>query len=195
MRGAFGVWLLSLCFVLGCGGANAASSASGSLALRTLPAEAEQRRAAIESLAQQTFEALRDGVPRRLLAPANELDGLLTASAQHRLLEQRRTRLGALPVQLWAVPWKQASFTGFCAQGAREETAGGPSGLKEPAWVLDRLLVAATFGGQRSASWVEGSFVYTTDGFRALNLSRLEGPRNEHSDLELAPCDVEGGLR
>jgi hypothetical protein len=63
--------------------------------------------------------------------------------------------------------------------------------------VLQRILVVARTGanGPRSASWLEGDFVYTAQGWRALSFHRIETPRRHHADLELAPCDVEAGLR
>ena len=57
-----------------------------------------------------------------------------------------------------------------------------------------RVGISARLGGRRVASWVEGAFVYTREGFRALDLTRVEVPRWEHADLELAACDMEVGI-
>ena len=93
--------------------------------------------------------------------------------------------------------WGAATFAGFCAQGAREEAPRAGLGLTHAGWVLERILLVARGGAAAagSASWVEGDFVYTDRGWRVLSLRRVETPRRQHSDLELAPCDVEAGLR
>jgi hypothetical protein len=57
-------------------------------------------------------------------------------------------------------------------------------------WTIERVLVIGIRpGGRRIAAWIEGTFVYTDAGIGALDLERVEQPRWEHSDLELAPCD------
>jgi hypothetical protein len=56
-------------------------------------------------------------------------------------------------------------------------------------------LVVARDGQGRSASWVEGRFAYTDQGWKTLSLTRIELPRRQHSDLDLAPCDVEESIR
>ena len=49
--------------------------------------------------------------------------------------------------------------------------------------------------GRRVAAWVEGVFIQTDGGFVAIDLHRVEDPRCEHTDLEIAPCDMEAGIR
>ena len=84
-----------------------------------------------------------------------------------------------------------AEYAGICLQGAREAPADGPLGLEMPGWVFDRfLLIGLRVPGQRLATWLEGVFLYTDAGFFALDLERVEEPRWEHSDLEIAPCDL-----
>jgi hypothetical protein len=81
-------------------------------------------------------------------------------------------------------------------QRARIEPAGPPLGLREPGFVAERVLVVgAEPGGGKVAAWVEGSFVLTDQGFFAVSLQRLETPRRDHADLDLAPCDLEIGVR
>jgi hypothetical protein len=64
-------------------------------------------------------------------------------------------------------------------------------GLQADGWIFDRfLLIGRRPSGRRIAAWVEGVFVYTDAGFTALDLERVEEPRWEHSDLEIAPCDL-----
>lgn len=89
-----------------------------------------------------------------------------------------------------------ARYAGVCLQRARVEPAGPPLGLREPGFAIDRLLVVGVEpGGGKIAAWVEGSFVLTDQGFFALQLQRLETPRRDHADLDLAPCDFEIGVR
>jgi hypothetical protein len=102
-------------------------------------------------------------------------------------------RLGVRPADFES--FRSAEFLGICAQGARERPAGGVLGLREPTWTLERVLVVGRRpSGRRIAAWLEGIFVLTDQGLYALDLSRAEAPRWEHSDLELASCDVEVGV-
>ena len=93
---------------------------------------------------------------------------------------------------------REARYGGVCLQDARVERSGPPFGLRESGWVFDRALVVGVTSegpeGRRVAAWVEGTFVYTTEGFGAISIVRVERPRWEHSDLELAPCDMEVGV-
>lgn len=161
-----------------------------------LPSDQLTRRESIDQLARALFSAIQAASPERVLAPPGELDLLLPTRTRSRI-EQERRHSGAQLLTLPGRPavWSGASYAGFCAQGAREEPAGGALGLIEAAWLLDRLLVVADLGNGRSASWVEGRFLFTDHGWRALSLSRVEAPRAGHSDLDLAPCDVEQGIR
>jgi hypothetical protein len=147
-------------------------------------------------LARALFVAIQEERPQQVLAAPAELDLLLPVGTRSRI-EQERRRGGAQFARMAGRPpvWSSAAYAGFCAQGAREEPAGGSLGLPEAAWLLDRLLVVAELGNGRSASWVEGRFLFTDRGWRALTLSRVEAPRAGHSDLDLAPCDVEQGIR
>jgi hypothetical protein len=154
------------------------------------------RRESLDQLARALFTAIQAEAPQQALAAPAELDELLPIQTRSRI-EQERRRSGR---QLSSLPgrpavWSSASYAGFCAQGARQEPAGGSLGLMEAAWLLDRVLVVADLGNARSASWVEGRFLFTDQGWRALTLSRVEAPRAGHSDLDLAPCDVEQGIR
>jgi hypothetical protein len=45
-------------------------------------------------------------------------------------------------------------------------------------------------GGGALAGWVEGQFLHTDAGFGALRLDRVEAPRRDHADLELAICEL-----
>ena len=136
---------------------------------------------------------MRAGEPQRLLYDELDLTNLLSRGAAMRIRGRRlhlTERLSLRPDGL-AGPLADADYAGVCVQGAREEAASGPLGLLTDAWVFDRiLLIGRRAGGQRVAAWIEGVFVYSDTGFAALDLERVEEPRWEHSDLEIAPCDL-----
>lgn len=175
----------------------AAACGGESAQMRPLPVphEGQRRDEAMERYGKRLYETLGRGQPQSLLADDVELRALLTPQAASRYTALRMgagMRLDVRPEEF--VPFQQASFGGLCLQGSRLEPAGTPLGLSADGWVFDRALVVGVQpGGRRIAAWVEGTFVYTPEGFRALELSRVEAPRWEHSDLELAPCDMEVG--
>lgn len=135
---------------------------------------------------------MRSGHPSRLLVDDLGLRNLLDAPSATRVGARRmqvRQRMRA--TRDFASLLEGADYAGICLQGARVEPAGGVLGLQNDAWIFDRLLVIGRRpSGRRVAAWVEGVFVYTDVGFTALDLERVEEPRWEHSDLELAPCDL-----
>jgi hypothetical protein len=161
-----------------------------------LPVDQVARRQSLEQLARMLFDAMKAQSPQRALAHQQDLDALLPVSSRALVERERHAqadrggRGGAFPG-----PWSQASYAGFCVQGAREVAPGGALELDKSAWQLDRVLVVAALGQARSAAWVEGRFLFTDQGWRTLSLTRIEPPRAGHSDLELAPCDVEQGIR
>jgi hypothetical protein len=64
-------------------------------------------------------------------------------------------------------------------------------GLRQSGFVFERgLLIGREAGGGELAGWVEGVFVLTGQGFVALEIQRVEPPRRDHSDLELAECEI-----
>jgi hypothetical protein len=172
--------------VLACGGASTRA---------TVPLPAPDSRAArdtaIEAFGRRAWAALAEGRPGRLLYDDVELRALLDPAGATRF-SARRLSLGSRVGATGELSARLASaeYAGICLQGARVEDAGGVLGLERPAWVFDRALVIGRRpGGQRIASWIEGSFVLSDAGFGALDLERVEAPRWEHSDLEIAPCD------
>lgn len=177
--------------VVGCGGS--------AVAMRPLPVpeDGAAREEAIRQGGERLYGALAAGRPESLLADDVELRSLVdpeTASRYAVLRLGTGVRLDVAPEQL--APFARARFGGVCLQGARLEPKGSRLGLLSDGWVFDRALVMGIEpGGRRLGAWVEGTFVYTPGGFVALSLSRVEVPRWEHSDLELAPCDMEVGLR
>lgn len=160
-----------------------------------VPTDGGARDAAISRYGERLYAVLSAGTPEQLLADDVQLRSLLTPEAASRYTALRMgsgMRLDVRPEQF--VPFQQASYAGLCLQGSRVEPKGSPLGLVEDGWVFDRALVVGVQpGGRRIAAWVEGTFVYTPEGFLALELNRVEAPRWEHSDLELASCDMEVG--
>jgi hypothetical protein len=185
------VWaLLQLAAGVGCA-ARAPSSTPASM-----PHDAGLRRTSLHALGQLLFEGLRSGSLGQSFASTRELDGIVLPDARLRLERERASwQQGAFAPDSFR-DWEAASFVGFCAQGAREEAPRASLGLTQTGWVMARILVVARGGptAVASASWVEGDFVYTDQGWRVLSLRRVESPRRHHADLELAPCDVEAGL-
>lgn len=133
------------------------------------------------------------GRPTDLLYGDGDLEVLLADDAMARVAARRLAlpdRLGIEPVRL-SHPLESAEYAGICLQGARAEPPGGPLRLLSEAWVVDRVLVIGRRPtGRRIAAWLEGVFVYSDTGFAAIDLERVEEPRWEHSDLEIAPCDL-----
>ena len=163
-----------------------------------MPPDAELRRTSLHELGQRLFDGLRSGSMDPSFANIRELDEIVVPAARLRLERERASwAQQSFVLGPFRSDWSSASFVGFCAQGAREEPPHAGLGLTHAGWVLDRILVVARpdTSGPRSASWLEGDFVYTGLGWRVLSLRRVEPPRRHHSDLELAPCDVEAGLR
>jgi hypothetical protein len=179
-------------------GLSACGGGLPAIAPAAMPHDAYARRASLVELGKELFEGLRGGALRACFASQNELEALIVPEARFRLERERAASVERVDsAAVFQRDWALASYAGFCAQGAREELAQSSLGLTRPGWVLDRILVVADLGQgrARSASWLEGAFVYTEHGWKALSFRRIEQPRSHHADLELAPCDVESGLR
>lgn len=173
-----------------------AERAQEPLALRRPPRTPGAAEAAFHDFAARAFELVRAGQAERLWLTDLELHELLEPSAASRASQlhavgslnlrdasERATRVLA-----------GATFRAACAQSVYEEPAGGRLGLREPAWVMERVLLVGvdpSFGP--AAGWLEGRFVFTSRGFVAIDLGRLEPPRPQHSDLELASCEISTG--
>lgn len=156
------------------------------------PDERAEREEAVDELGLRAWEALREGRPERLLFDDVALRALLSSDAATRFAA-RRSMLSARVGDTHEMPALLASaeYAGLCLQGVRVEPPDGILGLQRAGWVADRALVIGRRpSGRRIAAWIEGTFVYSDAGFGALDLERVEQPRWEHSDLELAPCDI-----
>ena len=150
----------------------------------------------MDQTGQRIYGALARGAPTDLLVDDVGLRSLLDSQAATRFAALRVGTSARVSVQLEDFQsLRDARYGGVCLQASRLEPAGSSLGLRADGWVFDRALVMGHQpGGRRVASWVEGSFVYTREGFRALDLTRVEVPRWEHADLELASCDMEVGI-
>lgn len=156
------------------------------------PDTVDARTAAIDDLGRRIWDALSAGDPARLLYDEVDLRTLLEGPAATRITV-RRTRIADRigPTDDFVGLMSSADYAGICLQGARDEPAGGVLGLRSPGWVADRILIIGRRpSGQRIASWLEGLWLYSDQGFRAADFERVEEPRWEHSDLEIAPCDL-----
>lgn len=185
--------------IVGCGGTGGSGGTTPADRVEftlPVPADREVRVAAMRDIGARLYAALSEGRPQDVLLGDDELRLVLAAPAA--------TRASALRVGLGARlglgrsdfgPFQTSEFAGVCLQEARLEPAATPVGLVREAWVFDRVLVVGRRpGGRRVAAWVEGEFVFTNAGFGAIDLRRIEAPRVEHSDLELATCDMEVGV-
>lgn len=184
------VSLLASVLLAACAGATPATANPSTP--RTAPSTMEAQRAAIDDVGRRAWGAMRAGDPAGLLFDDLDLRSLLDGPAATRISAQRLGiagrvgDTGSFPGLL-----EDAEYAGVCVQGAREAGPGGALGLRSPGWVFDRLLVIGRRPtGRRIAAWIEGIWLYTDAGFRALDLERVERPRWEHSDLEIAPCDL-----
>jgi hypothetical protein len=162
-----------------------------------MPDEVADRHAAMDELGRRLHAALAAGAPSDVLLGDDEIRLVLASDAATRVAARRAglsVRLGS--VRGLAASLAGTSYLGVCLQDAHDEDPSGSLGLRADGWVFRRVLVAARQpAGRRVALWVDGTFVFTDAGFGALDLERVEEPRWEHSDLELAPCDMATTLR
>lgn len=181
----------SLALLVSCGSAPPPRS-------RALPEETEVRDAAVMALGSELWGSLLAADAFATLATDEELAELVDSAGTTRLRLRRpgiHARIGemvhGLPARL-----EGATYAGICAQDAHDEPRGGALGMQERTWVIGRVLVAGHIpgGSRRIALWVDGPFAYDGERFVALEISDIEEPRWEHSDLELGVCDLSEGL-
>lgn len=188
--GAWAWRALALTLLTACG---ATPAPTGPTTPVGIPDTVDARNLAIDQLGHRAWAAMSAGDPRALLYADTDLDVLLDSGATARVAARRLAldeRLAIDPAALRS-PLATAEYAGICLQGARAVPAGGPIGLVADGWVFDRLLIIGRRPtGRRVAAWIEGIFVYSDAGFGAIDLERVEEPRWEHSDLEIAPCDL-----
>ena len=158
------------------------------------PDSAESRVVDARELGRELFVRLQSGQETQLLLTDAELEELLEPEA----LTQARRRRGLVASSSAEArqAWRNTTFHGICLQGVRQEPPGTAVGLRAEAGVVERVLVVGRRPDRaRLATWVEGLLVRTPRGLRAIAFFPIEPPRWEHSDLEIASCDVVFGLR
>lgn len=174
--------------LLGCG-ATAASSAPTTA--RPLP-HAGAADDELEAFGRELHAVLTAGRPADLLLADAALASLFEPEAEQRWLALRARGPG--PGRLSDSDqrqWQRTRYAELCVQQGRLEPAHGALGLRAPGFVFERaLLVGREAGGGAVAAWIEGVFLYTDAGFGALAIERVEAPRPDHADLELAVCEL-----
>lgn len=171
--------------LVGCG-----SSVPRATTPRPMPEDTEDRHDAMDAFGRQLHAALIAGRPTDVMFGDDELRLLMSSSAATRVAARRASitvRLGR--VGRAADGLAHTEYLGVCLQDSRGDDPA--LGVRGEGWTFRRVLVAARQpAGRRIALWVDGVFLFTDDGFGALDLERVEDPRWEHSDLEIAPCDM-----
>jgi hypothetical protein len=171
----------------GCG----ASSARAPSRPAPLP-QLDVAKPVLAEFGQRLYSALAHGRLEEVTFDDAALDRLLLPSAGSRALAMRAQVPGPrrLPPDESA-RWAGARYAEICVQQGRAEPRGGALGLRAPGFVFERaLIVGREPGGGALAGWVEGEFLHTDAGFGALILERVEAPRRDHADLELAVCEL-----
>jgi hypothetical protein len=157
---------------------------------RELPSDARQRNRMLATFGERLYRALASGHFEHVIADDRARDALLrpeVARRSSRSLAAGPYDSAAGERELWAA----ARYAGLCVQSGRTELPAGVVGLSRTGFVFERgLLIGREAGGGELAGWVEGVFVLTEQGFVALEIERVETPRRDHSDLELAECEL-----
>jgi hypothetical protein len=161
---------------------------------RELPSDAGQRDRVLATFGQQLYTALSSGRFDDVIANDRTRDALLRPEAARRPNPKVTSAKHGLVLALAPAEqelWGSARYAGLCVQSGRSEPPAGVLGLRQPGFVFERgLLIGREAGGGELAGWVEGVFVLTEQGFVALEIERVEPPRRDHSDLELAECEL-----
>jgi hypothetical protein len=164
-------------------------------AARPLPQDQATVERTLDDFGRRLYGALSGARPQGVVLDDDGLRALLRHEAAERAIALRRTApgLGRITPQERAL-FSGARYWGICVQQGRAEPGGGPLGLRSPGFLFERALVVGQEpGGGAIASWVEGHFVNTSAGFTALAIERVEPPRRDHADLELAVCELRAG--
>lgn len=177
-------------------GAACAGTQVPPLAPAPLPASEAARDDALTRFGELLFDAIARGSVGELPFDDVALRALLGSGAAERAAAARLNTADSLgPAPAERAAFAGARYTGLCVQQGRVEPAGGALGLSRPGFVFERaLVVAAHPEGGRVAAWVEGEFLFSSRGFGAVTVRRVEAPRRDHSDLELAVCELAVGL-
>lgn len=179
-------WLCLLAAACGAAGVRAPSTPA------PLPPRLDRAEAALVDFGARLYGALVRGRPDDVAFDRAALHLLLSPAAERRALSPGQSVPG--PSRLAEgerALWSRARFAEICVQQGRAEPRGGALGLRAEGFVFERaLLVGREPGGGALAGWVEGQFLHTDAGFGALRFDRVERPRRDHADLELAVCEL-----
>jgi hypothetical protein len=155
---------------------------------RVLPSNARERDGLLASFGERLYTALTDGHLERVLADSRARAAILKPDVAGR---PARSVSASAITPADRTLWASAQYAGLCVQQGRTEYTFGTLGLRKNAFVFERgLLIGREPGGGDLAGWVEGTFVLTQQGFIALAIERVEPPRRDHADLELAECEI-----
>lgn len=171
----------------------ACASAPAALMPRALPDDSGERDRVLATFGQRLYGAVATGHLEEVVASDRARDALLKPEAAQRTsiaLASGKASEAAVAASDRVV-WKSARYAGLCIQSGRLELPSGAIGLSKAGFVFERgLLIGREPAGGELAGWVEGVFVLTQEGFVALEIERIEPPRRDHSDLELAECEL-----
>ena len=189
-----GLRLAWLSLMLGAAGCGASATSSVEPYAELWPEAAGARESEAHRLGRALFEALQSGDETSILMTTEQLEATLHP-AVYIHVQQRRALARTGRGGNGGSQWRGTEYLGACFQGVRREPADTSLGLRRPAGVVDRVLVVGRRAdGTRLATWVEGSLVRVQGALRAISSLPIESPRWEHSDLEIAPCDLTVGI-
>jgi len=180
--GAYAACLLAAC-----------ASASGAPSPRALPDDSLERDRVLARFGERLYGAVATGHLEEVVASDRARDALLKPEAAQRTSLELASGKGADAAVAPSdrAVWGSARYAGLCIQSGRLELPSGALGLSKAGFVFERgLLIGREPAGGELAGWVEGVFVLTEEGFVALEIERIEPPRRDHSDLELAVCEL-----
>jgi hypothetical protein len=162
---------------------------------RPLPQPAVDAERSLDAFGERLYAALATGHPEAVMLDDGAVNALLLPEAATRAAALRMTGGPALHLAAdQRALLQSARYAGLCVQQGRAEPSGGTIGLRAPGFVFERALVIGREpDGGALASWVEGKFLNTDAGFAALTVERVEAPRRDHADLELAECEIRVG--
>lgn len=160
---------------------------------RALPSDSSERDRVLASFGERLYGAVATGHLEDVVASDRARDALLMPAAAQRtsieLASGKGSEAAVAPSDREV--WGSARYAGLCIQSGRHELPSGAIGLSKAGFVFERgLLIGREPAGGELAGWVEGVFVLTQSGFVALEIERIEPPRRDHSDLELAECEL-----
>jgi hypothetical protein len=188
MRGAAMLCAVGCAWTLGCGGATPATTG-----VHDGPARPDE--AAAMAAGEFLWREVVGGHTDRVLASEDTLNTLLAPEARSRLEVVNASKPDSGGGEASAAA-RDAEYVGVCIQTLRRAPAGPPIGLRRPAWIFEHVLVMGRSpDGPRVGFWLDGLFVFTDQGLRALDLRAVNAPAPETTEMALALCDLQVGVR